>query len=168
MRNLETYITENRNSFDEEPNSGHFKRFQQKTNRKRNLKIVKWSISIAASICILVSAGIMLYQYDSHGNNNIAMSSCENAIDIRACYLNKMMALAEKIETLTQDFDRWDRAEVMMAVQTIIDATANSFLASDLPNELPEERTRTILSDYYQRNLQGLELIAQVVQTHHQ
>ena len=166
MKNLETYINENRHSFDEEPNTGHFKRFQQKTARKRNLTIVKWSVSIAASICLLISVGVMLYQYDSHGNN-LAMS-CENAVDMRACYLNKMMALAEKIDILTQDFDRWDRMEVMLAVQTIIDATANSFLESELPNELPEERARTILSDYYQRNLQGLELIAQIVQTHHQ
>jgi hypothetical protein len=166
MKNLETYIIENRNSFDEEPNSGHFKRLQQKTNRKRNLTIVKWSVSVAASICLLVSVGVMLYQYDSH--NHIAMSSCENAIDMRACYLNKMMALAEKIEILTQDFDRRDRAEVMMAVRTIIDATTNSLLESELPNELPEARARIILADYYQRNLQGLELIAKAIQTHHQ
>ena len=165
MKNLETYISENRHSFDEEPNTGHFKRFQQKTTRKRNLTIVKWSVSIAASICLLISVGVMLYQYDSHGN--MAMS-CENAVDIRACYLNKMMALAEKIDVLTQDFDQWDRAEVMMAVQTIIDAAANGLLESELPDELPEERARTILSDYYQQNLQGLELIAQVLQAHHQ
>ena len=166
MKKLETYINENQHRFEEEPNTGHFNRFQQKTNRKRNLTIVKWSVSVAASICILVSAGIMLYQYDSHGNN-LAMS-CENARDIRACYLNKMNALAEKIETLTQDFDQWDRMEVMLAVRNIIDSTTNSFLESDLPDELPKERARIILSDYYQQNLQGLELIAQVVQTHHQ
>ena len=165
MKNLETYINENRNAFDEEPDSGHFKRFQQKTARKRHLTIVKWSVSIAASICLLVSAGIMLYQYDSHGNMTI---SCKNAADIRACYLNKMMALAEKIDILTQDLDRWDRAEVMMAVQTIIDATANSFLENELPDELPEERARTILSDYYQQNLQGLEWIVLIIQAHYQ
>jgi hypothetical protein len=165
MKYLEKYINENKHLLEDEPNVGHFERFQQKAARKRRLTIVRWTASIAASICILLSAGIMLYQYDFHGN--MAMS-CENADDIRICYLNKMMALAEKIETLTQDFDRWDRAEVMMAVQNIIDSAANSFLESELPAELPADKARTILSDYYQQNLQGLELIAQAVLTHHQ
>ncbi|MDR0332544.1 MAG: hypothetical protein LBI15_03685 [Dysgonamonadaceae bacterium] len=165
MKNVEKYISNNKNLFEEEPNIGHFKRFQQKATRKRSLTIVKWSVSIAASICILVSVGTMLYQYDSQNNMTI---SCENAPDIRVCYLNQMIALAEKIETLTQDFDKWDRTEVMLAVQTIIDSTTNSFLESELPDELPEDRAHAILSDYYQRNLQGLELIAQAIQTHHQ
>ena len=168
MKNLEIYINQNRNSFEDEPNAGHFKRFQQKTARKRHLKIVKWTISVAASICILVSAGIMLYQYDSHGNGNNVAMSCENAIDIRACYLNQMLALAEKIEAMTQDFDQWDRMEVMLAVRMIIESVTSGFLADELPRELPEERRRTILSDYYQQNLQGLNLIAQAVQTHQQ
>jgi hypothetical protein len=158
--NLEKYIIDNKNRFEEEPSIGHFERFQQKTARKQKLTVVQWSISIAASIAILLTMGILLQHTDNQGET---MLLCENAVDIRVCYIEQMNAVAGKIEILTQDFDRWDRQEVINIVQDIINSSANGNFESELPTELPGDATRAILADYYQRNLQGLERIIQSI-----
>jgi hypothetical protein len=158
--NVEKYIIDNKNQFEEEPSTDHFERFQQKTARKQKLTVVQWSISIAASIAILLTTGILLQHT---GNQSETMLLCENAVDIRVCYIEQMNVVAGKIEILTQDFDRWDRQEVINTVQDIINSSASGNFESELPRELPNDAMQAILADYYQRNLQGLERIIQSI-----
>ena len=173
MNRLEEYIRNNKNLFDEEPATGHFERLQQKINHKtlqttkcRNAerhtattKILRWSISIAAFIAILFTVG-MIWQYV--GRQNSVIMVCENANDIKICYLDQMYAVASHIEELVSDFDPWDQQEVLTDVQNIIEA-ADSDFESELPGELPDDVAKTILSDYYRKNLEGLERIVQSI-----
>ena len=159
MNRLEEYIRDHKNLFDEEPATGHFERLQQKMTRKPAKTIaLRWSISIAASIAILLSAGIM-WQNSSKQNGTMI---CENAIDLRICYLDKMNVVANQIEMLIRDFDFWEQQEVMNDVQNIIISVDNDF-ESELPEELPDHIAKEILADYYRQNLEGLEMIAQLV-----
>ena len=160
MNRLEQYISDHKSLFDEEPATGHFERLQQKMNRKQGRMIaLRWSISIAASVSILLSAGV-LWQYTTKQNDVIAL--CENASDIRICYLDQMNAVAGHIGELIRDFDQWDQQEVMTDVQNIID-TANSDFESEIPEELPDDMAKAILADYYRKNLEGLERIVKSI-----
>ena len=159
MDNLEKYICDHKSLFDEEPAAGHFERLQEKINHN-NVKIIplRWSISIAATIAILLSAGIV-WQKSVKQNE---LTSCENASDMKICYLEKMNTVAAHIEELIKDFDQWNRQDVLNDVQDIID-TVNDDFESEIPEELPDDMVKAILSDYYQRNLEGLEMIVESI-----
>ena len=156
MNKLEKYIRDNKSLFEEEPASGHFERLQQKINRKSNrIVALKWSISIAASIAIVFLAGAIWQQT---GKKNDMMIVCENSIDMKHCYLEKMNVVASRIEILTKDLDPWEQQQIMTDVQNII-YMADSNFESEIPEELPEKQARAILSDYYRQNLESLKMI---------
>jgi hypothetical protein len=164
MNRLEEFINNHKNLFDEEPEAGHFERLQEKMNREtlrdaaRHVSTVKilWrGLSIAASIAIVFS----VWQYASRQN---VILVCENAIDMKICYLDRMEAVANQIEALISDFDQWDRQDVMNDVQNIIDAV-NSDFEIEIPEELPEDIAKTIIADYYRQNLESLKMIAESI-----
>jgi hypothetical protein len=78
---------------------------------------------------------------------------------MKACYLNQMNIVAGQIKTLTENLDPWARQQVMTDVQNIIDTADNGF-ESEIPEELPDDKAKSILSDYYRYNLECLEMIA--------
>jgi len=160
MNKLEKYIHDNKNLFDEEPTSGHFERLQQKMNRKSGqIVALRWGFSIAASIAIVFLTGVILQQT---GKKDKMTASCENSADMKLCYLEKMNDIAGKIELLTKDFDPWYRQEVMTDVQNIIDIT-DIGLENEIPEELPENQAKKILSNYYRQNLESLEMIREEI-----
>ena len=161
MNRLEEYIRNHKSLFEEEPAAGHFERLQQKKSAVgTKLHLVQKSnflrrgISIAASIAIILSANL-IWQNSVKQNGTLV---CENATDLKICYLDKMNIVAGQIEALIRDFDQWDRQEIMNDVQNII-ASADSDFESELPEELPDNVAKAILSDYYRQNLEGLEMI---------
>jgi len=157
MNRLEQYIRDHKSLFDEEPAPDHFERLQQKMNRKsRRITALRWSISIAASIAIVLLVGIGIQHI---GKRDIGLIVCENAVDMKDCYLYKMNVVAGRIEKLTKDLDPWDRHQVMTDVQNIIEIAGSGF-ESELPEELPACEAKLILSDYYRQNLESLERIA--------
>ncbi len=162
MNHLEQYIRKNKSQFDEEPETGHFERMQQKINRIHHKTIMmRWSVSAAASVIVLLSIGV-LWLYT--GKTDPVIMMCENTDDMKRCYLNKMNDMAGQIEELTRDFDQWDQQQVMSDVQNIID-TVNSDFENEIPEELPDEATKSILADYYRQNLESLKMIKQKVKS---
>ena len=156
MNRLEEFISNNKSLFDEEPATGHFERLQKKIDRKSGRIIaLRWGLSIAASIAVLLT----VWQYVEKQNG---MEVCENATDLKFCYLDRIDVVANQIETLISDFDQWDRLEIMNDVQNIIDAV-NSDFESELPEELPDDLAKAILADYYRKNLEGLEMIVKAI-----
>jgi len=159
MNRLEKYIRDNKSQFDEEPAEGHFERLQKKIDRKSGkTNILQWCISVAASIAILLTASAMWQNNKSSKEDSTA--SCEDAIDMKLCYLEKMNVVAIQIEELIKDFDRWDKQQVMDDVQDIV-YFVNSDFESELPEELPDNEIKLILLDYYNRNLESLEMIVE-------
>ena len=158
MNRLEQYISDRKSQFEEEPPAGHFERMHQKMNRKsRRTIVLRWSISIAASIAIVIIAGVFRHYSGSQDNK---MTLCENAIDMKLCYINKMNSVADEIEILIKDFDSWDRQQILIDIQNIIN-DANSDFESEIPDELPDNEAKLILSGYYRQNLESLEMIAE-------
>jgi hypothetical protein len=159
MNRLEQYVKDCRSQFEEEPPAGHFERLQEKMNNKsQRITLLRWSVSVAASIAIVILAGIML-QYPEKQYDN--MSLCENTIDMKACYIEKMHTIAGQIEELTRDLDPFERQEVLFDVENIINEVEGDF-ESELPEELPDTEAKLILSDFYRQNLESLEMIAKV------
>jgi len=155
MNSLEQYVRDRKALFEEEPASGHFERLQQKMNHKSR-RINLWSISIAASVAVLLAVGtIWLYYIQPE-------RGCEYAGDMKICYLDKMYVLAHCIEERIVDFDVWDQQQVMGDVQSIFEAV-NSDFEIEIPDELPDNKVRAILSDYYRQNLESLEMIAKII-----
>ena len=159
MNSLEKYISDNKSLFDEEPAAGHFERLQQKiTHRQGKIIALRWSASIAASIAILLSVGIILM--NTGKQNEILL--CENVSDMKICYLDRMYEVAGQIEELVMDFDPWIQQEVLSDVQSVIDEVKDDF-ESEIPEELPTDKAKEILSDYYRQNLESLEMIVESI-----
>ena len=157
MNRLEQYIRNHKSRFDEEPATGHFERLQQKMNRKQGrIAALRWSVSIAASVTVLLLAGIL---WNNTGKQDEQWVACENTGDMKLCYLDRMNAVAVRIEAHTEDLDPWNRQQVMTEVQNIMDAAGSGF-ESEIPEELPEKEAKSILSNYYRQYLEGLEMIA--------
>ena len=160
MNKLEQYISDRKSQFEEEPAKGHFERMQQKINRKSDRIIaLRRSVSIAAFVALLFSIGIIWQNIKSRDEKTTA---CENAVDMKSCYLNKMNVVAARIEALTEKLDSWDRQQVMTDVQNIIDEAGSNF-ENEIPKELPTKETKLILSNYYRHNLESLEMVAKKV-----
>jgi hypothetical protein len=160
MNRLEEYIRDNKSLFDEEPPAGHFERMQQKMSRKSGKIIaLRWSISIAASIAVLLTAGVI---WQNAGKQNDRIILCENVSDMKICYLDRMYEVAGQIERLVTDFDPWDQQQVLDDVQNIIDTVSDDF-ESEIPEELPDDMAKAILSDYYRQNLESLEMIVELI-----
>ena len=168
MNRLEEYIRDHKRLFEEEPEAGHFERLQQKMTRVvkcrdaarhvSTIRTLRWAIPIAASIALLLTAGLV-WQHAARQNG---IMTCENASDMKICYLEKMNRVAGQIETLVSDFDQWDRQQVMSDVQEIIDAVNGGF-ESEIQGEVPDGMAKTILADYYRQNLEGLEMIVRTI-----
>ena len=153
--NLEKFIRDNKSLFDEEPPAFHYERFIKKIERKQGRTVsLLGTLSIAASIAIIILASIIWLNYPKHN----LITQCENADDMKICYLEKMNKAASQIEELITDLDQWDRLQVMSEVQDIIDAVSCDF-ESELPEELPNDLAKKILADYYRQNLEGLEMV---------
>ena len=162
MNRLESYIRDHKSLFEDEPETGHFERLQKRMERKQRKTVaLRWSAFVAASLALLFSVGI-IRQYA--GTQNSVVAVCENAVDMKACYLDRMNTVASHIDALIVDFDLWDRQQVMTDVQNIIDA-ADSGFEKELPDELPDETAQSILADYYQRNLESLNGIVKILET---
>ena len=158
MNSLEKYIIDHKSQFEEEPPAGHFERMQQKMNRKsKRIIVLRLCISFVASIAAIIIAGVLWLNI---GKQNDSLNLCENAIDMKLCYLEKMNEVANQIEILTENFDSWDRQQLMIDVQNIINDAGNDF-ESEIPEELSAKETKLILSDYYRQNLESLEMIAE-------
>jgi len=155
MNRLEQFISEHKNLFEEEPLSGHYERLLQKRGSKSK-HILRFAVSVAASIAIVVSVGI-LWLYD-----NKQEDSCAQASDIKICYLNKMNALALSIEKLVVNFDPCDQQQVMGDVQNIMEAVYNGF-ESEIADELPDDMVEEVLGNYFRQNLEGLERIEKLI-----
>jgi hypothetical protein len=156
MNKLEQYISDRKRQFEEEPPAGHFERMQEKMNRKSiRISVLRWCIPIAASLVIVFLAGngwqSARKQYDK-------TMACENAMDMKNCYLNRMYAVADRIEALSMRLDQWDRQQVMTDVQNIIEL-ADSDFDSEIPEELPDNEVKLILSGYYRQSLESLDMI---------
>lgn len=161
MNRLEQYINDHKNLFEEEPETGHFERFQEKITLCKEVsrhvsitKVLRWVTSVAAAIAILTMAGVI---WQNAGKQD-RMMLCENTVNMKICYLEKMNLIAGEIETLISNFDQWDRQQVMDDVQNIIAEVDGNF-DSELPEELPCDVAKAILADYYRRNLESLEMI---------
>ena len=156
MNSLEKYLRDNKSLFDQEPPAGHLERFEQKMKRKPTRIIaMRQIIAIAASIAILLSVSALAWQHFKKLDETLI---CENAGDIKNCYLKKMNIVAGQIDALTQNFDQFSRQQLMNDVIDIINI-ANDDFENELPEELPEDVARTILTDHYNQILESLELI---------
>ena len=148
MNRLEQYVRAHKNLFEEEPADGHFERLQQRATRKR---VWNTYIPIAASIAFLLTSGAIWIHF-------AGQSRCEDTANMKICYLDKMVTLANSIEESMIDFDQWDRQQVMSDVQSILEAV-NSDFEIEIPDELSPKKVKSILSNYYQQNLESLEMI---------
>lgn len=156
MSDLEKYIKENKNNFEEEPAANHFQRFKQKMKHKtRKRRGLQWTFTVAASLLLIVTAGIFIR---NNQNQDLLISDCESAENMKICYIEKMNAVANRIELLTKDFDEMHRQELLNDVQNLIEEASGNF-DKELPEELPEDKARAILSYYYKQNLESLEMI---------
>ncbi|MDR0694729.1 MAG: hypothetical protein LBF81_05475 [Prevotellaceae bacterium] len=159
---LERFIKNNLPAFDEAPASGHYERMQAKwAKARRRAKILSIS-QMAAAACIIAAFTVTVFLYD-HAPATLpeAVVLCENAADMKSCYLSKMNDVAAQIRAIAATLDDIDPQEVMIEVDNLL-ATGDD-IEQELPGELSGEAATAVLSNYYQHNLESLQTIIQLL-----
>ncbi|MDR2359161.1 MAG: hypothetical protein LBD87_05110 [Prevotellaceae bacterium] len=158
---LERFIKNNLPAFDETPAGGHYERMQAKwTQARRRAKI--FSISQMAAACIIAAFAVTIFLYDhTPATPQDTVTLCENAADMKSCYLSKMNDVAAQIRAIAATLDNIDPQEVMIEVDNLL-ATGND-IEQELPDELSGEAATAVLANYYQHTLESLQTIIQLL-----
>jgi hypothetical protein len=162
MKNLERFIKNNLPAFDEEPASGHFERLQAKWEhtRRRTKTLTISQLAAAACLAAVVTVIALVYDRPAATSPEIVVL-CENAADMKSCYLSKMNDVAAQIQKMAETLDSIDPQEVMMEVDNLLATGDDIELA--LPDELPDDAAKAMKANYYQRHLESLQSIAQQI-----
>jgi hypothetical protein len=159
---LKKYIEENRQAFDcVEPTNGHFERMfekaaNQKNKSKFNYSKAFWSYSIAASLLLALTLGIVFTHLSKKTENSELL--CTNAKNMKRCYIRQMENVASNIENLSKKYDEFTKDDINTEVKNIIEMS--HYFEYELPQELSNAKKAAIMSDFYQHNLNTLQDIA--------
>jgi len=159
MEKVAQYIKDHAAAFDEEPQSGHYERFQQKQQRAHRQKRVRMLARLAAAACIAVMLSLGIVYRPAAPDNRVTL--CENSHDMQGCYLSQLTDMAAEIERLTQNLDTWNRTLVADEVGYIMLSAEE--IESLLPETLPADENNKILAGYYKNSLESLQTIALIV-----
>ncbi|MDR3351046.1 MAG: hypothetical protein LBN98_05335 [Prevotellaceae bacterium] len=160
--NLEKFIKNHLPAFGEEPAGGHYERLQAKWSKaRRHAKIMAVSrMAAAACVAAAITVTVFLYTPPPAAPQETA-ALCEKAADMKSCYFGKMHDVAEQIREIAATLDNIDRQEVMMEVDFLL--AAGNDMELELPDELPDDAVAAVLSGYYQRHLESLQTIAEML-----
>jgi len=161
MSDWKNYMDENRNVFDDtEPGEGHFERFEERLNRiavekkrKQKLKIMFTSFSAAASVLIIIFAGIWFYSQTVTGDADVDTEFLETNGFFR-------MQLNEQIADIRCKLDKTDaetRTQLENDLQKIIYESDN--FAKEIRNDDNKELAIYYLVEHYKANLETLQVI---------
>ena len=172
---LERFIKNNLSAFDEEPASGHHerqalareraKRFvvlrryaRRQARREKSSPYLRKAalFAVAASVAVVMLNIFILHNRPSAASPDTVVL-CENAADMKSCYLGKMNDVAAQIREIAATLDNIDPQEVMIEVDNLL-ATCDD-IELDLPGELSDEAATAVLTDYYQHHLESLQSI---------
>jgi hypothetical protein len=161
-KQLERFIKDNFPAFDEEPASGHYERLQAKQGKVRRRAKIFFISQMAAAACV-VAVFTVTFFLNGHAPDTPqeTVVLCENAADMKSCYLSKMNDVAEQIRKIAATLDNIDPQEVMIEVDNLL-ATGDD-IEQELPEELSDDAAKAVLVNYYQQYLESLQTIAQLL-----
>ncbi|MDR1739258.1 MAG: hypothetical protein LBR45_00665 [Bacteroidales bacterium] len=158
MDTLKEYIKAHRDVLEqEEPAMRHYERFKKKQHRKQ--VVGWWSIAAAVAGIFAIAAITSVYLQQNLRQPFDSTINCENAADMKACYIGRMQEVAANIDSLSKNLDLITRSDLHTEVFYIIEE--NETFDEELPKELPAEQTKKILAAYYSDNLNSLLEIEQ-------
>jgi hypothetical protein len=158
--NLERFIKNNFPAFDEEPASGHYERWQAKRAKARRRTKLLVVSQLAAAAC-LAAVVTVLVNDRTPATPQGTIVLCENAADMKSCYLSKMNDVAEQIREVAETLDGIDPQEVMIEVDNLL-ATGGD-IELEIPDELPDDAAKAMRVNYYQQHLESLQSIAELL-----
>jgi hypothetical protein len=158
---IQEYIQNNLPAFDEEPAAGHLERFRAKQKRAHRRRTTARFVlpAVAASVALLLVAGIVAERRTARPAEGLAggVALCEQAVDMKSCYLGRMNDVAAQIRELSQTFDEGLRQEVLDEVDDLLDTSGD--IEREIPGELPDEDANNLLRNYYRQHLESLQSI---------
>jgi hypothetical protein len=168
MRKWRNYIKENPSFFDDqEPEEGHFERFEERLNRstqrdnnKRTALIKRVSaFSIAASIAILVLVGIRFFSSPNAVVEEISAGQNlkEEFLTTDDFYQEQMNKQIEVIQCKLASADSQTRNQLEKDLQSI--RNENKHFVKEIQNDENEELAIFYLVKHYRANLRALQFI---------
>ncbi len=150
---LDTFILQNRGSFEEELPLGHTERFNKKValNSSKTPKVRRFILSVSAIAAIAIIGVIAFTQINSTHNEDYEFLYYKAQIEsVKDKILNESVQIGGATET-----------EVKGTVYSIMNEAIP--LEQLLPDELTKAQKDTILKKYYQKKLNGLNQYRSIV-----
>jgi hypothetical protein len=163
MSDWKNYLNENGHVFDDkEPAEGHFERFEERLNRlaagkkrKQTLKIRLVAFSAAASVLLIIFAGMWFYPSSTAGEK---LAEQGNEFSETEIFYKKQ--LDEQIAGILCKLDKADaetRIRLENDLQNIVEESDN--FVKEIRNNENEELAIYYLVEHYKVNLETLHFI---------
>jgi len=158
MSDLEKYLIENRQHFDlDEPEAGHFKRFDARLGHKagrRNPFIM--TLQIAASLAVILTSGILIIKTTKSGDKMAVHGLSPEVQEANEYYVRQVDYKYEQISELS--FDSKEEKEVLLKELSEMDSYYKQLL-KDLDANPGDERAVNALISHYQVKLEVMDHI---------
>jgi hypothetical protein len=157
MKDERETIKENRFIWDDqEPDKGHFERFEKRLNRKAKLTGV---FAVAASVAVLICLGMWLFlSPDKAGENELSEQSMTNEIgEVDRFYKEQMKVEISAIQCKMEKTDHQIRNQLEEDLQNII--LENNRFVEKIQKDEDAELAIFYLVKHYKTNLKILQFI---------
>ena len=155
--NLEDFIKTNIDEFDtEEPRDGHFERFAERINKKhRKITILRWSASVAVSVILLATVGIL------RQNPIPVCNFSDEVVELQNYYESTLNAEIDRVEKLIAmaDFDiRTDMAHDIAQIKI-----ETGQIPSDICGDSGDNAV-AVLVEFYQNRITALRYMSGIIE----
>lgn len=173
MRKLEKYIKDNTQSFQVEPQEGHFERFKAKMDNQafmgRKIKLFPQVLKVASIVVLIVISSLWTYEKLTSKNisEGISLSDVSPEYkEVEQFYAQKVN-LTYKQMNKTNLFTDEEQKKLVMYELTEMDSIYNN-LKKDLKTNPDDERIISAMIEHYQLKLEIMNnILGQLYEINH-
>ena len=168
MKNLEKYISKNRNHFEAEPSTGHFNRFKDLLEEQTSVKkisILPQLLKVAAIIVLVVLSSLWTYEKVFNNQKEKGLSLSDVSPEYREVEQFFVQEVSFKYNQIKNSDFLSDSTQKIMIMEELseMDSIYNS-MKKDLKTSPNDERVINAMIEHYQLKLEVMTNLLEQLQ----
>ena len=168
MKNLEKYISENKNHFEAEPSAGHFNRFKNLLEEQTSVKkisVLPQLLKVAAIIVLVVLSSLWTYDKVFSNQNEKGLSLSDVSPEYREVEQFFVQEVSFKYNQIKNSDFLSDSTQKIMIMEELseMDSIYNS-MKKDLKTSPNDERVINAMIEHYQLKLEVMTNLLEQLQ----
>lgn len=168
MKNLEKYISENRNHFEAEPRAGHFNRFKdllEKQTSVKKISVLPQLLKVAAIIVLVVLSSLWTYEKVFSNQKEKGLSLSDVSPEYREVEQFFVQEVSFKYNQIKNSDFLSDSTQKILIMEELseMDSIYNS-MKKDLKTSPNDERIINAMIEHYQLKLEVMTNLLEQLQ----